>query len=474
MSVGAIAIGVGTAAIGAYASNRAANRQARGQERAAETAANATLQSTEAQIEAAEAAARRGRRVLDESLTGQISRLEGGTTSAADRLNSGFRDVNRLEERGLRDFLNNLGGIESTVEGGFDDTRRNLGASLDTSNSLLTTFGGDALEALRSNLSGALATSNLGLSAAQGLQDGSNFAVVDDAIGTLQGIDADATQRRIEIASEALNRQLASRGLLDSGAGIEALGDLASDITAEEQANSFQRNALIAELGLGRSGAELDDDLSRAGLLAQTASGQGQLQAQSGQALEGAISDLGTTLSGQASAQGQALANLDLAELAQLVSLGQTGAQQELLSDNAQAARRGQLAQQLANLETGESTDVANAIAQNAIAQANAEAGAGTTVANAFGNQGRALADIALAQGQGLADIEANRLAGFNTALSGLTDVATSALNRPRTSNVQTQTQIPVGVAAPQQQTQTQIGPLTQSGSFFPQRRLGR
>lgn len=198
-------------------------------------------------------------------------------------------------------------------------------------------------------------------------------------------------QRKLEQGQEALNQQLAARGLMNSGAAIQAQSDLYQDLAAKEQALAENRLGNLAQMGQQQT-------LTQQQLAAQLYGQEAGLGSQYAAAQAGLETDLATQqayVAQREAMMGQQVAADFYDELGR-----QTGAQADVMAGyQTQAARdqaqiQADMARTLAGMESGTGSDIANIWL--------------TSMGNMGAIQGRgteALAESRLAEGRVLSDL---------------------------------------------------------------------
>ena len=116
-------------------------------------------------------------------------------------------------------------------------------------------------------------------------------------------------QFQVDIGTRNINRQLAARGLHNSGAGLETLATFVRGLGAEESQRQYMRqqdelNRLMQMFGAGQNAAQSGANLvaSFAGPMSQNIAQQGQVQAQGAMnraaATQGMITGVGNAITG--------------------------------------------------------------------------------------------------------------------------------------------------------------------------------
>jgi hypothetical protein len=222
------------------------------------------------------------------------------------------------------------------------------------------------------------ATQQLGISTQEAIQAGQPFAQGGRAGVEAFGVSAldpnnPLFQRRLQQGQEALNEQLAARGLFNSGAAIEAQSDLINEMTAQEQQAQVGRQLQLAQLGQPAVGAEQN-------LLAQQGINLANLQRGRGDAF--------SALRG----------GVDAARLAN-IQQGTAGLQNaQQMTGNQLTGLFNQTASNLANLRSGAGAAQAQSLRDVGQAQASGQ----VNIANALGAANINANKIRQAQGDAL------------------------------------------------------------------------
>lgn len=231
-------------------------------------------------------------RLIISSFDSSTETLEDGLT----RLQYKYGNINDIlagVSEQSRDLISENSAIaKQAYESGAVDASKTLGAGSD-----------EAIRTLEKGREQQIQTGQTGLREALGqgqayAQKGTEGlgAFADTALNP----DSALFKRNLAEAQESLNQQLASRGLLDSGAAIEAQSKLIQDMTQEEMQRQTGLQKDLANMGLGQvaqqQGLIADQTRNeinaiaqeaglRAGIQQSTAQQQAQLQSQLGRDL---------------------------------------------------------------------------------------------------------------------------------------------------------------------------------------------
>jgi len=298
---------------------------------------------------------------------------------------------------------------KQAYESGAVESARTLGHGSNEAIKALQQGRTGAIDALRQSSQQQISTSQTGLRDALGLgqpyqQKGTEGlgAFADTALNP----DSALFQRNLAKSQEALDSKLASLGLLNSGAAIQAQSELIQDMTAKEMERQTGLQRDLANMGLGQIGQQqgliADATRSQIGAIAQQAGLRAGLEQSTAQNIANVATQTATN-----QAQIQSQLGRDLGQLSQMsgdqkvnmlkdmgvidINYQIQGAQDfakidSLLANNAlqQGIARGEISQSMANnfmnegLQTGNilgalSTNLSNLGQASATNQANME-----------------------------------------------------------------------------------------------------
>ncbi|MDB4312203.1 hypothetical protein N9937_02110, partial [bacterium] len=321
-----------------------------------------------------------------------LDSLQAGNTIGADYINRGYDQGTQQLTQAETDTLANL-------QGGFSEGRfaQNTGANqgLDA----IMAGGSGALSAIQGGMGNAISALNPQMTAGRyGLGAFSDSALNPNSAALNMRLDNQAT---------AINRQLAARGLLNSGAGIQAQSDAAKQIIADESERQVGRQAQLAQLGIPAFGQAAD--YANRGALAQA----------------GIYSGLGGQVAGIQGARGQSLADLAVQEgTARGSVISGTGANLFNALVN-RGTNLGGLAERTGTRGADVMSNRQNSLANTAI-------GTATTGANLSATLGQGLANTYGAQATDImnqqAAANAQSAAKKNSIMSGVLGLAGTAI----------------------------------------------
>jgi hypothetical protein len=218
-----------------------------------------------------------------------------------------------------------------------------------------------------------------------------------------------AFQQRLGQSSEALNRQLAARGLYNSGAGIQAQSDLINTLTGQEQQAQIDRQLALAQMGQEQSGLTQNQMMQAGGTLAdifgQGAYQQAGIQERRGQGLAdvfmtGGAAQADMSMASQqqradiAARQGESLAGLQVGQGAALSGLFDTRYAQQAANVAAQNQLDLARGADMANVQTQRGTNLMNILNQGMGSQADIALNAAQNRANIYSNLGSNIANV--------------------------------------------------------------------------------
>lgn len=219
-------------------------------------------------------------------------------------------------------------------------------------------------------------------------------------------------QRNLGIAQEKLNQQLASRGLLNSGAAVEAQSNLVQDMAMKEAERQTGLQQTLAQMGLNQAtnqqGLISQNTQNQINALANEANLRAQLEANLGQNIANVA---------QGTAQGQAQLQSNLAnQLGQLAQMsGEQKAQLIQSLGLSQAQFNAQDAQSVAQMD--------QILAQNILQNGVARGEISNQMATNMLNQGIAQGNVIGTLNQNLANI--SQQAATNTLNTDMANQAT-------------------------------------------------
>ena len=380
------------AMIGSYSALEGAKEERAGYSEAARIAAEQQQRGAELQdqylrdaLAAQERARMQGTEAIQQGLSGAQQAITQGSTNTAQTIQDALANAEQQQRSATAAAMGEL-------TPGYQQAREQVGGTYDQAAQTLSDAQAQALQqqqtgfqqgqqALSSGIQQQQGQLNQSLAQALGFGAGEREAGAQglDYLRSALGSENPLLALRAKQEEEDINRALAARGLLNSGAAIEALSEASQKRNAEEAARQVSLAQLLANYGqpANQQAAQLT---TGTGSQAAQAIGQGQagiadLASQQGQVLAN------TGLQGA-----QALANLQTQRGANLGNLSTQEAQQRsaLQAALGSGLAQGQLGvgQQLAGIEDARSLNLANLIQQAGSNQANLSQGFGTQAAN--------------------------------------------------------------------------------------------
>jgi len=299
------------------------------------------------------------RNTLQKATAGAEQAL-GGLSSAGAAIGQGAQQAQGIRQAGLgagQDALTT--GSELAIRAaqeGQQQASQNIAGAGQQAQQALQTGAGQALGALGAGTQGALA-------AGQPYQAAGQAGLEAFAQNALSGELSPLAQLQLQEGSKQLNEQLAARGLLNSGAALEAQNQLAQQVLAQEADKQRMAQQSLAGMGQAQVGATQ-------GLLSQQGLTSANILGGLGQGQAALAQDIGAQQAGLAERGGARTADIQRGLGAQVAGLQEAGSRD--LSNLAyqgaadQAAYDAQQAQQVAQLRAGAGQQLASGIMSQA------------------------------------------------------------------------------------------------------------